>query len=159
SRLELIGNSARLHHCKRLFFSQRRRPCGVSVAAHLRPRDSCKTCAWRRRGARQNRVILAYLGPADHISAIAEVTGNAFDIRCVNPEPAAVADILRTATALLDASMRVRVTRQMIESAPALRIVATATTGADHIDSHALHDRGIPLVTLRGQHDLLNKLT
>jgi len=104
-------------------------------------------------------VILAYLGPSDHVSAIADVTGNAFDIRCVHPNPGAVADILRSATAFLDASMRVRLTREMIEAAPALRIVAAATTGADHIDSQALHDRGIRLVTLRGHHELLNQLT
>jgi phosphoglycerate dehydrogenase-like enzyme len=104
-------------------------------------------------------VILAYLGPADHVSAIADVTGNAFDIRCIHPDPAALADILHSAIALLDASMRVRVTREMIEAAPELRIVAAATTGADHIDSRALHERGIPLVTLRGHHELLNRLT
>jgi phosphoglycerate dehydrogenase-like enzyme len=105
-------------------------------------------------------VILAYLGPPDHVSTIAEVTGRAFDVRCVEPDAAAVADVLRSgAAALLDASMRVRITKPMIEAAPALRIVAAATTGADHIDSNALRDRGIPLVTLRGQHELLNQLT
>ncbi|MBK7804398.1 MAG: hypothetical protein IPJ55_17415 [Chloracidobacterium sp.] len=34
--------------------------------------------------------------------------------------------------------------RALFDRAPGLCVVSTATTGADHIDSHALADRGIP---------------
>jgi D-3-phosphoglycerate dehydrogenase len=107
----------------------------------------------------RSATILAYLGPVEHTSAIAEETGEAFDIRTVDADSEAVKKALLTADALLDASMRVRLTRGMIEAAPALKIVAAATTGADHIDTDALRDRGIRLVTLRGQNELLNTLT
>jgi D-3-phosphoglycerate dehydrogenase len=44
-------------------------------------------------------------------------------------------------------------------AAPSLRVVATATTGADHIDAAALAARGIPLLTLQGQTAVLRELT
>jgi D-3-phosphoglycerate dehydrogenase len=37
--------------------------------------------------------------------------------------------------------------------------MATATTGADHIDGQALTDRSIPLFTLAGERELLHQLT
>ncbi len=40
------------------------------------------------------------------------------------------------------------VTRKLIEHSPALRMVASLTTGTDHIDVEALKERGIPLITL-----------
>lgn len=40
------------------------------------------------------------------------------------------------------------VTRKLIENSPALKMVASLTTGTDHIDTAALKERGIPLVTL-----------
>lgn len=47
----------------------------------------------------------------------------------------------------------------MIRSAPLLRAVAVAATGADHIDDAALAARGIGFFTLRGQTEVLRNLT
>ena len=46
-----------------------------------------------------------------------------------------------------------------VEAHDALRVVAVAATGADHIDDESLGKRGIPLLTLRGQTDVLRNLT
>lgn len=66
---------------------------------------------------------------------------------------------LADAVAILDASMRVRLDRAMLDRAPNLRVVSTATTGADHIDVEALSARHIPLFTLREEKELLRELT
>jgi len=103
--------------------------------------------------------VLTYSGPRDGEVAVREVVGAFLDVRWVAPEMEAVARALSEATVFLDASMRVRITAAMIESAPRLRLVVTATTGADHIDAEALARHGIPLLTLKGQTDVLRGLT
>ena len=103
--------------------------------------------------------VLALLGPADAAGAAAAGAGGAFDVVVVPPEREAVVAALATATVLLDASMKVRLDASMIAGAPLLRVVTTATTGADHIDAAALAARGIPLLTLAGQREVLSKLT
>jgi D-3-phosphoglycerate dehydrogenase len=79
-------------------------------------------------------------------------------VRRVDPEPRALAAALESAVAFLDASMKVRLHAGMIGAARALRVVATATTGADHVDAEALRARGIALLTLKGQ-PILEELT
>jgi D-3-phosphoglycerate dehydrogenase len=55
--------------------------------------------------------------------------------------------------------MRVRFDLDTLNRAPKLRVVSTATTGADHIDSQVLADRGVPLFTLAGERELLHNIT
>jgi phosphoglycerate dehydrogenase-like enzyme len=105
------------------------------------------------------RPVLTYSGPVEAAEVVREVAGPRFDIRMVPPEIDAVASGLRSASAFLDASMKVRLTEAMIADAPELRVVVTATTGADHIDADALARRGIPLLTLKGQREILSDLT
>lgn len=66
---------------------------------------------------------------------------------------------LENCVAVLDASMRMRFTALRIARSPRLRFYVTATTGADHVDAAALAARGIPLLTLQGQRDVLMNLT
>jgi phosphoglycerate dehydrogenase-like enzyme len=105
------------------------------------------------------RPVITYSGPVDAAEVVREVAGARFDIHTVPPETDAVASGLKNASAFLDASMKVRLTEAMIAAAPDLRLVVTATTGADHIDAAALERRGIPLLTLKGQRAVLNDLT
>ena len=103
--------------------------------------------------------VLLYSGPASATAAAERAAAGALHVVRVEPERDAVEAGLRTATAFLDASMKVRVGAPMIEQSPRLRVVAVAATGADHIDDAALSQRGIPLFTLRGQADILRNLT
>src|SRR5690349_3285452 len=103
--------------------------------------------------------LLLYTGPEDVVDAIHDVVGEHLAVLPVAPTREALAAGLAEATALLDASMKVRIDAAMIDAAPRLRIVVTATTGADHIDGLALQRRGIPLLTLKGQTAILHNLT
>lgn len=71
----------------------------------------------------------------------------------------AVAAAVGDAVAILDASMRIRLDRAMIGRAPRLRVISTATTGADHTDAECLAERRIPLLTLAGERNFLHGLT
>lgn len=59
------------------------------------------------------------------------------------------------------ATLHVRLEREMIERAARgrLRVVATPSTGLDHLDLAALEAHGVRLLSLRGENDLLNRVT
>ena len=51
--------------------------------------------------------------------------------------------------------LRHRIDAEVLVAAPALRIIVTATTGLNHIDVDEARRRGIRVVSLRGEGDLL----
>ena len=55
--------------------------------------------------------------------------------------------------------LRHRIDDEMLAAAPRLRIVATATTGLDHLDLAAARRRGVEVVSLRGQTRFLRTVT
>lgn len=62
------------------------------------------------------------------------------------------------AQALL-ACLQVRLDREMIAHARQLKIVATPTTGLDHLDLAALSERGIDLISVKTEFELLDRVT
>jgi D-3-phosphoglycerate dehydrogenase len=63
------------------------------------------------------------------------------------------------ADALVDASMKVRITDEMVRKALNLKIISCATTGSDHIDRTEIENRGIQLRTLKEDRNFLKNLT
>jgi phosphoglycerate dehydrogenase-like enzyme len=74
-------------------------------------------------------------------------------------DPDEVDRALPECDAVLDAYMNVPFTASRLAGAEKLSVIVTATTGSDHIDSDALAGRGILVLTLKGQTELLSKLT
>jgi phosphoglycerate dehydrogenase-like enzyme len=103
--------------------------------------------------------LLIYSGPLEAFEDLITTAAKSFEVVRVPPEPDAVKTGLEKAAAFLDASMKVRVGAAILRAAPELKVVAVAATGADHIDEEELGRRGIPLLTLRGQTQLLSNLT
>ena len=56
-------------------------------------------------------------------------------------------------------SLEVRLTRDLIERCPRLRVVATPSTGWDHLDTVSLKERGIHLISLREETEFLSSVT
>jgi len=56
-------------------------------------------------------------------------------------------------------SLKVSLNSELIKSAPKLRLVATATTGTDHIDTALLKSRKIRLLSLKEERSFLNNIT
>ncbi len=101
---------------------------------------------------------IVYLGPADALSAASDVLNSYGELCAPGLCSEKVASHLPDALAILDASMKIRFDRAMLNRASQLRVISTATTGADHIDAKALSERNIPLFTLQGQ-EVLRSLT
>ncbi len=104
-----------------------------------------------------NQVI--YLGAAEGYEAAAAALEGVAEVQHVPAEQPEVAAALRLADGLLDASMKIRITDDMILAAPNLKIISCATTGSDHISRVALETRGIPVRTLKEDPDLLRNIT
>ncbi len=103
--------------------------------------------------------VIVYVGADAGYAGALEVAEGRAAVTHVPGEPAALAAALVDAEALLDASMKVRITDVMVAAAPRLGIVSCATTGADHIERHALAGRGAEVRTLREDPELLRNLT
>lgn len=103
--------------------------------------------------------VTVYLGGKEGFEAAAQTLSHCCEVRHVAAEPEAVEQALCEADALLDASMKVRITDAMVGRAPRLRVISTATTGSDHIDRKQLELRSIPVHTLREDPQLLRNIT
>ncbi len=57
------------------------------------------------------------------------------------------------------ASVHLRFDRPLIERAEKLRVVATPSTGLDHLDTDALEERGIELISLKCERTFLDTIT
>ena len=100
-----------------------------------------------------------YIGaPVGFVAAQTVLQGCA-EVHEVPAETEAVSNALRTASAMLDASMKIEITKEMIQQAPDLRIISCATTGSNHIDHEASQVAGVAVRTLREDKALLMNIT
>ncbi|OGF52097.1 hypothetical protein A3I27_02645 [Candidatus Giovannonibacteria bacterium RIFCSPLOWO2_02_FULL_43_11b] len=99
-----------------------------------------------------------YTGPVEFTGALQEVIGPDFEVERTEPDDSLLAKFEK-ADVFMDASMKVRVPASTIEKAANLKLIVTATTGADHIDQKALAARNIPILTLSGQKEFLKGLS
>jgi phosphoglycerate dehydrogenase-like enzyme len=107
-----------------------------------------------------NRVEkIIYLGPPEALVSARDVLEPSWKVVAPQPTAEAVSLHLADAIAIVDASMQVTFDGPLLYQAPKLRAVSTATTGADHIDARILAERGVPLLTLAGEKEILHNLT
>lgn len=103
------------------------------------------------------RVI--YVGGSEGFQAAEKVLSNIAQVVHVASDSGDLYQALIDADALLDASMKVRITDTMIGSAKGLKVISCATTGSDHIDRKSALSRKISVFTLKEDRDLLNNIT
>lgn len=100
-----------------------------------------------------------YLGAIEGFEAAQDILKDVAAVRHGTAEAGDVAQALKHAHALLDASMKVPITNDMLAAATSLRLISCATTGSDHIQRDVLTARNIPLFTLKEDPDLLRNIT
>jgi len=102
---------------------------------------------------------ILYLGAEVGAVAAEEVAADRAEVVIAPSNQKDVQSQIKTCDALLDASMKVRITDAMIASATKLKIISCATTGSDHIERGELKRRSIPVLTLMEDRELLLNLT
>ena len=100
-----------------------------------------------------------YVGAEVGYEAMKGVLGGRVESEHVEAKPEALGEALKKASALLDASMKVKITNAMVRDAADLKIIACATTGSDHIERDELNRRCIEVRTLKDDRDVLMNLT
>lgn len=98
-----------------------------------------------------------YLGPPDTLALVERELAGLDVVFALEPDE--VDKVLPSCAAVLDAYMKVPFTADRLTSAVNLTVIVTATTGADHIDTDAALRGGVPVLTLKGQTELLGRLT
>jgi len=104
-------------------------------------------------------IKILYLGPDFGYQAVVAKFSNLAEIIHVDVSDSALQDALLDADALVDASMRVRITDEMVRKASRLKIISCATTGSDHIERMEIRKRNISVRTLKEDRELLLNLT
>ncbi|MFT6671225.1 MAG: D-3-phosphoglycerate dehydrogenase [Afipia broomeae] len=102
---------------------------------------------------------VTYTGPDYGTAIVADVLGEGYKVLATVPTREDLLPKLARSVALLDASMKVEIDSAAITASPDLRLVALASTGSTHVDAAALAARDIPLLTLKGQTEVLGSLT
>lgn len=101
---------------------------------------------------------LLFSGPEFCRALVTSCLGQHFRIEYPDDSLQTLSPYFERCSVFLDASMKVPVTRTMLDSAPHLQLVVAATTGTNHIDSAALEERRIPLFSLK-QREVLSRIT
>lgn len=103
--------------------------------------------------------LVIYLGSTEGFEAANEILSPFAEVRHVRAEAEQVTRALTQADALLDASMKVRITDDMVRSALQLKLISCATTGSDHIARSVANERKIAVRTLKEDPELLSNIT
>ncbi len=93
-----------------------------------------------------------------HVPEARRILESAFELRSIEPIESALRRHLPEAAAYF-ASLHVRLTRALLEDAPLLRAAATPSTGLDHFDLDAMRERGIVVLSLKDDRQLLDRIT
>jgi D-3-phosphoglycerate dehydrogenase len=94
----------------------------------------------------------------DHIPESLDALRGVAEVTTVPARTELLHQFLPDADAYL-AGLAVRLTRDLIEKCPRLRVVATCSTGTDHLDLACLEQRGIPVISLKYDTDFLDRVT
>ena len=103
-------------------------------------------------------MTLLFLGPEDMADHVRSILPPNWAVNLALDD-GAVEQRLHDCDVILDAYMRVSFGSERLRRAANLKLFVTATTGADHIDAEILANRDIPLLTLKGQAEVLTNIT
>jgi phosphoglycerate dehydrogenase-like enzyme len=101
---------------------------------------------------------ILYLGPPDTLEQVRSGFPEQVDVQLALDERTADS-FLPASEVILDAFMGVPFPADRLARAESLKLVVTVSTGADHIDAAALKGRGIPLLTLGDQREVMRNIT
>lgn len=104
-------------------------------------------------------IKIVYTGGEHGYRAAKETLAETAEVVHVEAEWEALQEALREADGFLDASMKVKITSAVFESANKLKIISCATTGSDHIDKIAADQHDVEIRTLREDAELLHNIT
>lgn len=107
----------------------------------------------------KNKPNVIFLGPLEGFNSSKEILDGFANIINVEPNISSIAKHLVLVDVIIDASMKLKIDKDIIKKATNLKIISCATTGSSHIDSEYTKKRGIEVRTLKEDKDLIKNLT
>jgi phosphoglycerate dehydrogenase-like enzyme len=101
---------------------------------------------------------VVYVGADEGAEGVQGAFGESVELMHIPAESEALTHALQNAVVLIDASMRVAITREMLQGS-ALKVIACPTTGTDHIDRDAALDLNIAVWSLKDDPKFLLNIT
>jgi D-3-phosphoglycerate dehydrogenase / 2-oxoglutarate reductase len=105
-----------------------------------------------------NRYLVLCAADLSYLPETRNILETFCKVHYISPTPQALEENLPNADAYF-ASLHVRLTDALIEKAPNLKVIATPSTGLDHLDIQAANRRGIPVLGLKDDRELLDRIT
>jgi D-3-phosphoglycerate dehydrogenase len=102
--------------------------------------------------------LVACAADLSHAPEAREILEKSCRVRYLSPAAEELAEALKDADAYY-ATLTIRLTDAMMAEAPGLRVVATPSTGLDHIDMEAAARRGIAVLGIKDDRELLDRIT
>jgi len=107
-----------------------------------------------------NRLLkIVYLGSGEGFEATKHEALDRAEVTHCEADKDALLRLMHETDGILDASMRIRITNEMVKHSPRLKVISCATTGSDHIERKEIDQRGIAVRTLREDPEFLKNLT
>ena len=105
-----------------------------------------------------NRLRVLNMAETDLFPDLWEPLAGLAEVVTVPAEAQVLADLLPDFDAYF-ATLHARLTADMIAAAPRLRVVATPSTGLDHLDLDAMREHGVALLSLKDDTEFLDRIT
>jgi len=105
-----------------------------------------------------NQPMIVCSADLDHLPIVRRILKSGAAVRYIPATPSSLAEALPSATAYY-ASLHVRITGEMMDAAPGLRVICTPSTGVDHIDLDAAARHHITVLSLKDDRELLDRIT
>ena len=102
--------------------------------------------------------VLVCASDLTHVPEAREVLRSRFNVQFVEAKTSALREHLPRADAYY-ASLHVRLTKELLEAAPRLKVIGTPSTGLDHLDLQAAAGRNVAVVSLKDDRRLLDRIT
>ena len=96
---------------------------------------------------------IVYLGGPIGLAEVRAIAEPHYEVTDCKQDQGLLSVELSDCDALVDASMRVQITESMLDAARCIKIISTATTGADHISIDGVTKNGVLLCTLKDSSD------
>jgi len=106
----------------------------------------------------KNKNNVVFLGPEEGFKASKNIL-KGFNVLKLNPDSSVILNFIDSTDAIIDASMKLRIDKNIIDKAKKLKIISCATTGSSHIDSEYASEKGIIIRTLKEDKNLIQNLT
>lgn len=106
----------------------------------------------------KNKYNVVFLGPDEGFYSSKNVLIG-YNVIKLNPDKSTILKYIDSTDAVIDASMKLRIDKNIIDKAKKLKIISCATTGSSHIDSEYLSKKGIIIKTLKEDKNLIQNLT